>query len=472
MLSFPLVLGLGCSDGPDGIADSARADTGPEPCETPGVWYADLDGDGVGDAASSVEACEAPDAYVASAGDCDDGDAARYPGASDDPCDGVDADCMGDEDVCAFDLDDGVEGVLLPEEGTYGFSVDPFPGGLVLGVRGEEDGSGAAYVWEGPIEGTRSVSEAGRIIRAPDDALAPSDFKDVVALEEGGIAVGDDRAVYLYDAEGEEPYLRYVANDDRLYLHLHDAGHVREEGLDLLMTVASYGDYWDWPFQVVAAPSEGAGERLDDEVEATIDKAISPKVLGDTDGDGIDDISVLQQEVYIFRGPLQGDYALADADAYFAGLGFGNDVLPAGDWDGDGRRDVALRYEQNGEAFGAVYPVTIGGTPPTSEELVRFADPGNGAWPGLGDMDVQGDGWPDMLIGTSSGEAFWLVSGPASGTLEFSSDQPHFYLPEEGVRWVRTDLDDDGRSELLMDMFEPNEPGELRFVGNEFLDVR
>ncbi|MEQ1502518.1 MAG: MopE-related protein [Myxococcota bacterium] len=38
------------------------------------VWYTDLDGDGLGDAASRTEACAAPTDGVAAAGDCDDGD--------------------------------------------------------------------------------------------------------------------------------------------------------------------------------------------------------------------------------------------------------------------------------------------------------------------------------------------------------------------------------------------------------------
>jgi hypothetical protein len=62
-------------------------------------WYADGDGDGYGDASASSEACSAPGGSVADSGDCDDGDAAINPGASE-LCDGVDNDCDGrvDED--------------------------------------------------------------------------------------------------------------------------------------------------------------------------------------------------------------------------------------------------------------------------------------------------------------------------------------------------------------------------------------
>ncbi len=69
------------------------------------VWYRDGDGDGFGDDATSVAACEAPATYGAASGDCDDTDPAIHPDAVE-ICDGVDNDCDGDLD----DDDDGVVG--------------------------------------------------------------------------------------------------------------------------------------------------------------------------------------------------------------------------------------------------------------------------------------------------------------------------------------------------------------------------
>ncbi len=68
-----------------------------------GTWYADADGDGYGDAASAVTACEAPTGAVDNGEDCDDGDAAAYPGAPE-VCDGVDDDCDGEVDEDAVDM--------------------------------------------------------------------------------------------------------------------------------------------------------------------------------------------------------------------------------------------------------------------------------------------------------------------------------------------------------------------------------
>jgi hypothetical protein len=63
------------------------------------TWYGDADGDGAGDAETTVSACAAPPGFVADATDCDAGDGAVYPGAPE-RCDDVDQDCDGElEDV-------------------------------------------------------------------------------------------------------------------------------------------------------------------------------------------------------------------------------------------------------------------------------------------------------------------------------------------------------------------------------------
>jgi hypothetical protein len=61
----------------------------------PSTWYADADGDGFGDPASGVLACAAPSGTVADATDCDDGDAATYPGAPEACTDTIDRNCDG-----------------------------------------------------------------------------------------------------------------------------------------------------------------------------------------------------------------------------------------------------------------------------------------------------------------------------------------------------------------------------------------
>jgi hypothetical protein len=72
-------------------------------------WYADTDGDTYGDVAVTTLACAAPLGFVADATDCDDGNAAISPGASE-VCDAgdVDEDC----DALSDDADPGATGLL------------------------------------------------------------------------------------------------------------------------------------------------------------------------------------------------------------------------------------------------------------------------------------------------------------------------------------------------------------------------
>jgi len=67
------------------------------------TWYADVDGDGHGDADASTVACEAPSGYVSTSDDCDDSAALALPGGTE-ICDGLDNDCDGlTDDTSATD---------------------------------------------------------------------------------------------------------------------------------------------------------------------------------------------------------------------------------------------------------------------------------------------------------------------------------------------------------------------------------
>jgi hypothetical protein len=58
------------------------------------TFFADADGDGYGNAATTTEACSAPSGFVSDATDCDDENAGAFPGASE-FCNSIDDDCDG-----------------------------------------------------------------------------------------------------------------------------------------------------------------------------------------------------------------------------------------------------------------------------------------------------------------------------------------------------------------------------------------
>ncbi|MFZ5480314.1 MAG: putative metal-binding motif-containing protein [Myxococcota bacterium] len=74
-----------------------------------GTFYADADADGYGDATNAANACTLPAGYVADQTDCDDGDAAVNPAATEVCNADVDDDCDGVADSADPDLVDGAD---------------------------------------------------------------------------------------------------------------------------------------------------------------------------------------------------------------------------------------------------------------------------------------------------------------------------------------------------------------------------
>ncbi|MBN2797727.1 MAG: hypothetical protein JXX28_01150 [Deltaproteobacteria bacterium] len=79
----------------DGLDNDCDAEIDEDPTDAD-TFYADADGDGYGDAASALTACEAPQGYVSGDTDCDDRSAAFHPGAPETDCaDPADYNCDG-----------------------------------------------------------------------------------------------------------------------------------------------------------------------------------------------------------------------------------------------------------------------------------------------------------------------------------------------------------------------------------------
>ena len=122
------------------------------------TWYADSDSDTYGDASSSDIDCNQPSGYVADATDCDDGDAAQYPGA-DEYCNTEDDDCDGDIDEEAVDGD-----WYATDDDSDGFGAEGSTQWVCDGVTNEldcDDADSGEPVVTDPVSG--SSSGAGTI---------------------------------------------------------------------------------------------------------------------------------------------------------------------------------------------------------------------------------------------------------------------------------------------------------------------
>jgi hypothetical protein len=140
-------------------------------------WFLDVDGDGFGDPGAPTRACEAPAGAVPSGTDCDDGDAAAFPGAEE-ACDGVDNDCDGE-------VDDGV--------------------GITLYADADGDGAGdpdAPVVACGPgpglVEGDDDCDDGN-----PDAAPGLDEVCDEVDNDCDGTVDEDVNTVYWADLDGD-----------------------------------------------------------------------------------------------------------------------------------------------------------------------------------------------------------------------------------------------------------------------------
>ncbi len=92
------------------------------------VFYIDLDGDGWGAPETTTDACAEPEGYSADVGDCDDSEAAVFPGATE-VCNGLDDNCDGLTDDADPSLDLSTASTWFADTDADGFG-DPSTGTL------------------------------------------------------------------------------------------------------------------------------------------------------------------------------------------------------------------------------------------------------------------------------------------------------------------------------------------------------
>lgn len=312
------------------------------------------------------------------------------------------------------------------------FSGDGIPD-LIIGASSSDQGAanaGAAYLVQGPLQTTESLSEAATI------------FIGTSVDENAGASVST-----AGDVNNDE------YDDILVGAPLHDGGATNSGAAYLLFGSGDEG---------IISLTDAAGIVLLGET-ASDDAGRSVSNAGDVNGDGSADILVgapgkysATGAVYLIHGPRTTDttVSLADADSVIVGEAsgdyFGIVLACAGDSNHDGNDEVLIGAYGNdtaGSGTGTIYLFT------TMVNTSYFASDANTILTGEEDDDQAGisavstgdlneDDMSDIFVGanrndrggTDSGAAYLLLSPITSGTVSLGSSSTIFIGEVEGDR--------------------------------------
>jgi hypothetical protein len=405
--------------------------------------YPDADADGYGDAAAGVTACAATG--IETGGDCDDSDAAVFPGAEE-RCDGVDTDCDGALDLGAID---GTRWYTDADADGYGDAEDD--GVLDCAADGRSadrfdcDDADAAT---NPADGGCALPAEGSVADA--------------ALTLDGLSEGDGvgAAHLVADLDGD-------TLPDLL------VGAPGADRADLLAGPLTGGE---------SLASADATRR-----SYTVGAFGSALSAADLDGDGLAELLVGAPDdttlgtdagaVWIFAGPIAGSAATTSGRAIYAETSrdsFGGALAPVPD--AGGAPALLVAASNSGTATGRVYLLGLDATdasaPLATLDGTTAFDRAGAA---LAVADLDGDGVSDLVIGAPGNWEVVVVSGDTRGSRLLADADAT--LDGRGGRYqtgaavsAGADFDGDGTADLFIG--GPTDSEGASFTGGEAWIVR
>lgn len=463
--------GDGVVDTGDDSGDADDDDTGDDTavstddtgdCE-PVTWYADGDSDGFGSAETTEDACDAPSGFVADSTDCDDTDAAVYPGARDACGDGVDADCAGGEDDCALSGDVDIDAAAqLVLEGSVATRA-----ATDIAATGDLDGDGVVEI----AVGVKAVDEFSGAFWVIDPAVPRgvplrSPPGDVAWATEQGVA------------------------DENLAEFMGPVGPLQAGGAGGLWASGRDGTNEDGLWRIYADPpisgslAQHAVLRLDvPGIESYTGQAAA---TGDVNGDGVADLLLRsgidtpatdESGAWLVLGPLAGNVDVRGVAGFELMLEPGFTTMYAADSvalcdvDGDGRDEAIIgapNYTGDDGETGTVHFIDeppTDGTVLVRGDLDRFEAAGTWSRTGLkvdcGNLD--GDGLADVVVRATDATSSFVGAIATGASIDASGpggllDGPQVgagagepgLLGREGTMSVIPDANGDGVDDLAV----------------------